>query len=283
MTIESLKSSEKSIIRAGKEFLKLVYGGRPVPVKAVFFLRNFVGGENPLSPTALDVTTKGIMLNNLFLGEMLPNADLGDWSLGVDTLNSLEKYLQNKCPQTILEFGSGISTVCQARYMWELYGATDRVYVFSIEQNADQVQETLHLLRKTGLEKHVAILHAPLKRQKIDGIEKECYDLDKVEDFLNGVRPDFILIDGPYAESGGRFGVIPLIQPFVDNEAEFWMDDAVRDPELEIARLWEKGQYAKIYGLSLMDKGILKGKILKTQGSKGEHERAAHKHSYSGV
>ena len=244
-------------------WLRLVNRGKPVPIGQLLSLRNMISGEDALVPRALDLRNRGRDLRNPFLASSLADKELGVWSLTASTLNFLESQIQTFKPKVVLELGSGISTACLARYMLELHGDSNQVYLFSIEQDLSFLQKTIRLLEALQLGKYARIVHSPLCQQMIEGVPDTCYDLSR--DFLvrvlEGNRPDFVVIDGPAAGPGARFGTLPLVRHFLSHEARFFLDDALRDGELRIAQLWSRIPYVQVTGVHLPGKGLLVGQV----------------------
>jgi len=167
-----------------------------------------------------------------------------------------------------IEFGSGISTVALAVAMRETGVDLARPFVVSLEQDKEQAKETLDLLGNAGLADLVAIVVAPLERQWIEGVHTNCYSIPPAFGVLVGNRKaELVLVDGPAAESGARFGTLPLVRPFVRDRAQFVLDDALRDGELAIARRWASLPYLEIEGIRLIEKGLLQGTIRGGSGS----------------
>jgi len=243
--------------------LRAVYRGAPVPLEQVLALRSTSQCENALLPAGWTVRSTAKSLRNPFLSNQLADIELGTWRLSAWTLNLLERQIRHLEPQVVLEFGSGVSTVCLARYMQELHGNLNRTYVFSIEQDADFAQETMRLLKALQLDQYVRVICAPLRSQVIEGVQTTCYDLThtRLQSVLGTHRPDFVLIDGPVGESDTRFGDLALVRDFLAPQARFFMDDALRDEELQVARLWKKLAYIQVDGVYLNGKGLLAGRI----------------------
>jgi hypothetical protein len=231
-----------------------------LPVNRVLWLRRIAGPEKDAIATPLKRTTStGKDLHNKYLAKALANDELGTWALDVDVLNFLEQEIQTRHPHTILEFGSGISTLCFAYYMQEMYGIGDIPRVYSIEQNDDYAQKIRFRLYEMGLDKIAKIIYAPLHKQIIENIEIECYDAYSIHNSLYGRNPDFIVIDGPAGDDGIRFGTLPLIKELLGEKFVFYLDDALRDGELQIALQWSGLPYLKILGIYAYGKGLLAG------------------------
>lgn len=71
-----------------------------------------------------------------------------------------------------------------------------------------------------------------------------------------------MLVDGPAAEAGARFGTLPLAHPSVSHRAQFVLDDALRDGELTVARRWRSLPYVEVEGIRIVEKGLLTGAIM---------------------
>lgn len=262
--MESLRSNvleRRLLTRFGKGVLKLLYQNRPVPLGKVLFLRRLSSSKDALVPDFQSITTRGGSLNNSYLASRLANIKLGMWSLTSDTLNFLENQLGMLKPRLILEFGSGLSTACLAKYMQELHGNSN-YYVLSIEQDLSFARKTLKLLEEFRLEKCARVIHCPLAQQVICGVNTICYELsDDAKVALVDRHPDFVVIDGPSGDRGIRFGTLPLVLPFLMPGTSFFLDDALRDGELEVAQQWSGLSGIRIDGIYFIGKGVLSGQV----------------------
>ena len=213
-------------------------------------------------PAGRTIST-GSRLHNSYLAQALAHEELGTWALDFQAVDFLEREIRSCRPKAILEFGTGISTICFARFMSETADAPQPC-VFSIEQNIWQVEKSREQLIALGLDPYVRILHAPLKAQMIEGLETECYDLpeDRLQEFLAGARPDFIIVDGPCGNGTVRFGTLPLIQNHAAPGAKFYLDDAFRPEELDVAMRWSTLPTLSLSGLRKIGKGILTGQFV---------------------
>ena len=82
---------------------------------------------------------------------------------------------------------------------------------------------------------------------------------------VGAIRPTFVVIDGPATETD-RFGTLPLIRPYVKANALFYLDDALRDGELDVARRWARLPYVEVNGIYLTEKGLLQGNVRHFKG-----------------
>jgi len=192
----------------------------------------------------------------------LAEDEMGTWNMSPATLDFLESEIRHHNPRLLVEFGGGLSTICFAQYMKELHGGSGAVYVYSIEQSAEVVASTLSRLQALRLEQHVRMFHAPLVLQTIEDVSARCYSLPM--DFasaMDAAHPDFLVIDGPAAEDGARFGTLPLIRHYLSGGARFYLDDALRDGEIDIAERWARLPSVQVNGVRLTEKGLLLGEV----------------------
>ena len=188
----------------------------------------------------------------------------GGMAMDAEAVNFLEEKIRKMKPNLIIEFGSGVSTLCLARFMYELHGDNFKLRVISIDQSEEFAIATELLLKKAQLEKVAKVVAVPLRLQDVGGVKASCYDFDLLEKstIFNYGKADFVLIDGPFADENlTRYGVIPKIRSMVHSNTHFFLDDALRDKELMVANLWRKLPYVKVFGVHFMSKGLLCGKF----------------------
>jgi hypothetical protein len=129
----------------GKKPLNKLWGQRPVPLLALLFLLKIIPESKNVNGLFLYRDFNQSLGNGLFnskLSNMLENQLLGGWSLDVETINYLEKDIKRIRPKTILEFGSGISTLCLAQFLTEIHGKEPVVRIYSIEQDEEFAKES---------------------------------------------------------------------------------------------------------------------------------------------
>lgn len=247
--------------RFAVEALAFVLRGNPASLRVIRSLRLLDPRSDPLPPRYSSLAPKGSGLVHPVLAKLLADREFGLWALNLDVVGFIGDEIARTKPSLILEFGSGSSTVIFAQLMADLHGSDDCLRVISIEQNAEFVTETTSLLERAGLARHVRVIHAPLRRQVIEGIETNCYDIpDGAFGPADGAI-DLIVVDGPAAESGARFGTLPLARPLIAGDAVFLLDDALRDSEIDTATMWACLPYVHLEGIFLIGKGVLRGTI----------------------
>ena len=252
----------RATIRIAKTSIPLVYHDSPVPFDVVLRLRRF-GGQPEILPLRGAVRT-GRSLQNEFLSRRLAESVFGHWTAPAQTLNLIERKVRKLRPTLVLEFGSGISTSCIAHFMRELHGSASRTLVISIEEDAQSCEKSLSTAASLGVAEHVSIVHAPLEKQMIEGRETICYRLSReLRTLLAESPPDFLFIDGPGPTTDplARFGTILLCRQFLAPGSPFYLDDALRDRELEVGQLWSTMSGISIEGIVFVGHGLLTGRI----------------------
>lgn len=190
--------------------------------------------------------------------EQIIDAEYPDkWAMAPETLWFLANEMRQKKPAAILEFGSGVSTAALASLM------PPRT-VYSVEQDTKYQERTFDLLAKYGLDARV--LYTPLAEVEVDGMAVHFYEglEDRLAPFLGDVRPNFVIIDGPATPTLGRALCLRVIERIRAVPTYVYMDDAVRENERAVVKLWEDWGY-KIGGRLEADVG--KGLFVGVWGS----------------
>jgi predicted O-methyltransferase YrrM len=236
-------------------------GQRLIPLDVVRAIRLVGAGSSPLTPASK--TVDGRTLRIAPLADLLDGVQLGMWTLGPRSLEALAEAVARRRPRMVIEFGSGVSTVALAWALREALGHSDLPRLVSIEQESTHADRTRVLLASVGLDDECIIVPAPLDEQIIEGVRTTCYSLpDGWADALAGRRADMVVIDGPAGIDGIRFGTLPLVSSVTEEGATFILDDALRDGELDIARRWRRLPYVEVDGISLVEHGLLQGRLV---------------------
>ncbi|WP_049566864.1 glycosyltransferase [Streptomyces sp. SBT349] len=147
------------------------------------------------------------------------------WALDRAGAQVLGRLLAEHSPQTVLEAGSGSSTVLLAEYARDT-GAR----VISLEHQARYRDATAALLAERGLAEHVDLRLAPLRR----GPNGPWYDT---------ALPDGVglaLIDGPPEGDGGRAAAYTALAPHMADGGLILLDDAGRPGERAALATWQR-------------------------------------------
>jgi predicted O-methyltransferase YrrM len=155
-------------------------------------------------------------------------------SPGIDTLQFLGMLVRWKKPRHIFEFGSGPSTVFLSRLQQRLEIASP-LPMMSIDHSQRYLGETRRAL---GGSTGVHLVHAPLAVTECAGRVFTTYHPAYTREIPEGVRFDFVLIDGPPAYRYGREAPLYHLAPFLADDALIILDDANLEPEQEALRRW---------------------------------------------
>jgi hypothetical protein len=240
-------------------------GSRPVPVWLLVCLRRIVPAEDALLPTRKERTGRASTLRNPFLASELGSLELGDWSLSPSTIDFIEAVVREGRPRLILEFGSGVSTACFARFMQESYPDARRVLVLAIEEDAEQARATRARLAALGLADLASVVVAPIGNLRVGDREVRCYQLPslrQLREMVDSTKAELVVVDGPTLGSGGtRDATLVVANELIAEGAVVLLDDARRDAELRVAKVWRRLPGVEIGGVHLVGKGLLEARL----------------------
>jgi glycosyltransferase involved in cell wall biosynthesis len=164
------------------------------------------------------------------LSPQAPNA----WALAPDALDWLKNFIQSQKIQSIIELGSGQSTIALAALQQQ--GTITKS--LTLEHDSYWYQDTLKQLQFQGLVDHAQIQHCSLQVQQIQQEPYLWYDVTQIASF----PADLILIDGPPHTVGtfARYPALHKLRSFVQPGTWIILDDYHRTPERETVKRWLK-------------------------------------------
>lgn len=162
---------------------------------------------------------------------------MSTWAITRQLAVWIARTCEARKPQSILELGSGMSTVALA-----IYAARHGTRVVSLEHDKSWLDAISTKLERMGLRQHVELIHAPLDKTP-DG---PWYRVDLGSVLMEGIirgeqsKPmfDMVLVDGPPADVGGRGAVMNAIRPRLAPGAMVLVHDALRDEERAQLERW---------------------------------------------
>jgi predicted O-methyltransferase YrrM len=193
---------------------------------------------------------------------LVAQANKNPFAAGIEALNFLDARIERIRPKAVLEFGSGVSTLVLAARMAALHGETGP-RVFSIDESESYLDETRRMLNSVGLAEYARLAQREVHEQVICGRATACYDLD--DRFLRSfllTAPDLVFIDGPSGGGTVRFGTLPLVLRHLDQRCTFFLDDAFRNDEIELASLWQTFPQVDFAAVHVVGHGLLEGRIV---------------------
>lgn len=167
---------------------------------------------------------------------------LRGWAMSPDALLYIHQFIRVHKPSTIIEFGSGASTLVVADALRQ--NAQGKVY--SIDHLSKYGNQTnASIFREPGLSSFVEIFIADIKdfsgQHISDDDSKYWYDETVVKEVLSKIDEiDLVIVDGPpgFICSCSRYPAIPKIYHRLSNKAVIFLDDSNRKHENLIANSW---------------------------------------------
>lgn len=156
------------------------------------------------------------------------------WSAAPDFLELIVEHALTHKPTTIVECGSGLTTVMLARCC----AVNDGGHLFSLENGAEFAAQTRAAVAGYELEAYSTVIDAPLVTHAVNGREFQWYALDD----LAVIDIDMLVIDGPpgFIQRHSRYPALPLLFDRLAEGCTVFMDDAARPDERELVGMWQK-------------------------------------------
>lgn len=178
---------------------------------------------------------EGLLNLHSTLKPQRPLPPLRDWAVSPDFMTRAVTIVLDRRPATILECGSGTSTVYLALALRRI----GRGSIVALEHKERFAEATRSLLAEHGLADIATVHHAPLRPVTIDGREWLWYDLAALEEVDSC---ELLVVDGPprTVQKLARYPALPLLRDRLAPGAIVLMDDYRRDSERRTVRRWRK-------------------------------------------
>lgn len=169
------------------------------------------------------------------LDPIRPLPQLGGHALSAHRALLLHNLFLEHRPGTIVEFGSGTSTLFAAYFVRSAGSGR----VVSFEHDAGYAELTRKLLARHGLEGFAQVVHAPLSEVSVGG---ETWRWYRVDPAMLPEQVDFLFVDGPPRKTCklARYPAVPALASRMVKGTVVLLDDAARKDEQEIGRRWLK-------------------------------------------
>ncbi len=231
----------------------------------LFGLRDKLGGSNPLSPSRpyfwRDEAGGPVYDTVVAALDHAPD----EYALTPASIRTLLALVEAVGATRVLELGSGLSTLVMARHFAAGQGADG--HILAVDEDAGHVSAVQHRLEATGGAGNAAVMAVPLVPCDAGRLTTRTYD-HRVVAARHPPAADFdlLFIDGPRMGAPGgtawsRLPTLPFFRPWLRAGALVVLDDALRDMELEIIRLWEREGLVQPLGVSLAGQGLYLGRI----------------------
>jgi predicted O-methyltransferase YrrM len=168
----------------------------------------------------------------------LPLPQMRGWAMSPDMAGIVFATVMKRRPRTVVELGSGTSTLV-AGYALERLGGEGRVVSLDHDQRFAQVSRGN--VERHGLDGRIEVVHAPLRSVELQGKQWDWYEtsaLDPIESI------DVLVVDGP-TQAGNprsmvRFPALPALLPKLSPDAVVLVDDAGRADERAMVAKWQE-------------------------------------------
>ncbi len=184
---------------------------------------------------AVDVNAV-LAVRERFPGLQIPTST---WSMTFPNLLLLINVLDTYRPRNVVEFGSGISTLCVASWLKE----AGRGNLLSVDHDPEWAEITTRHLGKRGCDAIANVIVTPLNEQSYFGKKVNWYDLESHLSSI-GDDVDLVIVDGPpNGSKGAGYARIPAIEALAGKlapDAIIVLDDAAREGETKIFEAWEE-------------------------------------------
>jgi len=169
--------------------------------------------------------------------ERRPYLPWTDWALRPAALVAVLNEIVLAKRETIVELGSGVSTVVIGRLLAERGGA-----LTSLEHDPDWATVVRSQLEREDLESTVELLVAPLDAHPEAWEDAPWYSAEMIAMLPSTIN--LLLVDGPPGHGEGmahsRYPALPALAGRLSPNALVVLDDADREPEQEIVERWSE-------------------------------------------
>lgn len=161
----------------------------------------------------------------------------GGWALTGDSAALLAREALSRRPGTILELGSGASTLI----LGQILKKNGQGHLLSIDHDPVWANQTRRHVEFLELQDFVSVVDAPLKSLTQGNLTCEWYDIPASS--LDRLGPiDLLLVDGPPqtkdSPQAARYPALPLLRGRLSQSAMIFVDDAGRTTESNMVRRW---------------------------------------------
>ncbi|NEQ84598.1 MAG: class I SAM-dependent methyltransferase [Moorea sp. SIO2I5] len=165
-----------------------------------------------------------------------PLPSMSGYSASPLLINTLISSIEEQKPKVTLELGSGVSTLIAAY----CFSKNASGKIISLDHKREYADYTMSLIEKHELGKFVNVMHSPLTNSVIGGEEWLWYNIEDIENRLGDLKIDLVIIDGPpyNTQPLARYPALPILFPYLNDNAVIILDDASRSDEQEIAQRW---------------------------------------------
>ena len=222
-----------------KLLLALLFITLYVVVRLLLRLRRLQAQAAKLSDQAAEDLRQAedlVSLNSL-IQPVRPLPPMRGWAMSPDILKHIAATVLDRRPTYVVEASSGVSTLVIA-YCLKRLGAGA---VISLEHDAKFATANQQQLIEHQLDGFARVVHAPLITHHVQGQQLPWYSLDAIDSKL---PIDMLVIDGPPKLAASnrlvRYAAVPLLYDQLADGCKIILDDADRDQERQVVKLWSE-------------------------------------------
>ena len=172
------------------------------------------------------------LYNDLNITQVMPKTNaLDDYAANPDFLVLINDLIKENKPKTIIEAGSGVSTLIVA-YSLKKYSDGK---IFSLDHEKKYADLTRRGIKKHNLHNYADIIYSPLISYNNKYL---WYDINLLPNIEN---IDLLIIDGPPSKvaKNSRYPAIPILIDILKKDSIILFDDCKRKDEKEVIALIE--------------------------------------------
>lgn len=181
---------------------------------------------------------------------------LRGWAASPDVLLRLHEYVRFQKPKVVVECGSGCSTLVIADALRQNGEGT----LVSLEHSRKYGAKTQALLEREGLEQWVKLRIDDLETwqgKHLNDGESEAVEWYHSASLAGIEGVDLLFVDGPPGRTCkfARYPALPALFDRLAPGAQIWMDDTIRQEEVDICNSWAE-QYGYDVEFFALEKGL---------------------------
>lgn len=162
----------------------------------------------------------------------------GGWALTGDSAALLAREVLTRKPETILELGSGASTLL----LGQILKRNGRGRLLSVDHDPEWANQTRRFVEFLGLSDIVSVVDAPLKRIAPGDQAAKWYDIPQ-SSLADLGAIDLLVVDGPPQAKDNpgeaRYPAFPMLRKYLSPHALIFVDDAKRPTESKMVERWQ--------------------------------------------
>lgn len=181
---------------------------------------------------------------------------LRGWAGSPDFLAELARRVLDRKPDIVVECSSGTSTLVIASCLQRI----GKGHVYSLEHDAHYAEHTTRLLKEHGVETFATVITSPLHEMQAGSRKGFWYsELEAIPETLQ-----MVVVDGPPGTVSklARYPAGPILIPRLEPGGLMLLDDADREDEREMVKIWQ----TEIPGLSVTRLDAEKGLVAIERG-----------------